>query len=188
MGKKLITILVLTFAYSLLRYVVFGPVDLIHTPVYLLNKSVSMTSVICLFLSLRYFGKRNPAGAKYFGIASFHTASAHILLSLSILSAAYYPKFFHVDKMNLVGELTMMFGVVAAYLYLFICPVRQGAAFPVIYQIVAVLMIGGHLVSMGLKGWLAVSQWYGGLPPISLISFIFLVACLGLLLRPQPKE
>ncbi len=187
MIKKLILILTCTTLYTIIRYAVFGHVSVAHIPVYLLNKSISMGSVICLFLAALGYRSGKAAEAKFFGVASFHCVCMHILLSLSILSAAYYPKFFGADKMNLVGELTLLFGALATYFYFFVCPVRAGSVHLRKFQLLASALIGGHLVAMGWAGWWSVGKWHGGLPPISLISFLFAGASFVLFLRPARR-
>jgi hypothetical protein len=44
------------------------------------------------------------------------------------------------------------------------------------FLLIAMLLSAMHLFFMGYKGWLDPSGWAGGMPPISLISFvIFLI-------------
>ncbi len=80
--------------------------------------------------------------------------------------------------MNLSGELTVLFGVLAAYCFWVL---RNR---PWVYQVLATLCIAGHLVTMGFNGWLAVAKWHGGLPPISLISMVLATTSLLLFLQP----
>lgn len=176
MIRSLVSVLVCTTLYTIIRYVVCGPVSLIHVPVYLLNKSVSMASVVLFFLSALQYRKGRLEDAKFLGMASFHCAGVHILLSLSILSAAYYPKFFGADKMNLSGEAMLLFGILAAYCYLFVCKIRKGFFSEKAFRFLVGLFLSGHLVAMGWSGWLTPAKWHGGLPPISLVSFAFVAA------------
>ncbi len=37
---------------------------------------------------------------------------------------------------------------------------------------VALILVVGHLVPLGLKGWLAPGGWHAGLPPISLLACV----------------
>ena len=188
MITKLIAILLCTTAYTIVRYVIFGHVSPIHMPVYLLNKSVSMASMFFLFLAAMPLAKERTEETRFWGIASFHFACLHILLSLAILSSAYYPKFFGTDKMNLTGEVTVLFGILTAYCYWF---ARNGKSFFIrrwVIQLLAGIFVAGHLVAMGFGGWLEVEKWHGGLPPISLISFIFAMISLGLFLKTRKDK
>ncbi len=169
MIKKFSLILIFTSLYAFIRYVIFGHVSLNHIPVYLLNKSISMASVLFLLLTAINYVQNQNEKIRFWGMASLHSAYLHILLSLAILSREYYPKFFEIEKMNLTGELTILFGVFAAYC---LWRIRGNGS---ILQIFASLFIAGHLIAMGFTGWLTVEKWYGGMPPISLLSFIFIM-------------
>jgi hypothetical protein len=48
--------------------------------------------------------------------------------------------------------------------------------------ILSCVFVAAHLVGMGILGWVNVGGWHGGLPPISLISFLFSIAGLVLFL------
>ena len=180
MMKWPVLILLSTTIYSLIRYTLFAQVAPMHIPVYLLNKSVSMAAAIFLLAAAWNRANGNAEKMRFWGAASFHAALVHVLLSLSILNSAYFPKFFNTDKMNLTGELSILFGVLAAYCYICIRignPARKGSGN---LQLLSSLFLAGHLIVMGYAGWRTVSGWPGFMPPISLISFI--CAFLSLLL------
>lgn len=177
-----------TSVYTVVRYVAFGEVSPAHIPVYLLNKSVSMASVICLLPTAINHAKGHPKETRYWGTAALNCAFVHILLSLTILSDAYYPKFFGTEKMNLTGELTMLLGVLTTC-----CFWRFNTACSDFIQrrlrlVLACAFVAGHLAAMGLPGWLAPGKWHGGLPPISLVSFVFAVASLVIFLKSGAKK
>ena len=175
MKLKLITVLFLTTLYTIIRYIIFGNVDPINFPSYLLNKSVSMASAIYILFASISYAKGQIDEMKFWGSISWYTAILHVLFSLSLLSRSYYSKFFGLEKMNLIGELTILFGVVAIFTFWFI---RAGKKiFKNIYllQILARLFVAAHLIVMGFAGWMNISKWHGGLPPISLLSFISLL-------------
>jgi hypothetical protein len=181
MSKKLIIILLISLIYTIVRYIIFGNVSLIQIPVYLVNKSVAMASVSFMFFAALNYKRQKENQARFWGKASLHSTIMHILLSLAILSKDYYPKFFATQKMNLTGELTIMFGVIATCFFLMTSNDKTISIGPRLLQFFAVLFVLGHLLSMGLGGWLAVDEWNGGLPPISLISFILATINLVLL-------
>lgn len=185
MVKKLIAVLLFTTLYAIIRYVLFGHVSPVHLPAYVLNKSVAMASVFFLFCASLNHAKGRVEKVRFWGAASLHFAYLHILLSLALLSSAYYPKFFGAEKMNLMGEFTVLFGVLAAYCFWI---TRSGKSVLMrlgIPQLLSSFFVAGHLVSMGFGGWLEVGKWYGGLPPISLISFVFAVISLALFLKAR---
>src|SRR3989338_7892142 len=56
---------------------------------------------------------------KYFGLFGFGLAAMHVIISLLIFSPAYYPKFFaESGKLNMTGELSLLFGVLAFFIFL----------------------------------------------------------------------
>ncbi len=172
MITKLLIVLLITTIYTIIRYVVFGNVDLIHLPIYLLNKSVSMAATIYILFASISYAKGRFKEVKYWGRISWYSVILHILFSFSILSSSYYPKFFGAEKMNLIGELTILFGAVATLTFWFLYTGKKTFKNVQLLQVLTGLLVAAHLVIMGFEGWLDVSKWYGGLPPISLLSFI----------------
>jgi hypothetical protein len=187
---KLIAVLLCTTLYTIIRYVIFGHVSPVHVPVYLLNKSVSMASVVLLSCAAFSYFKQCVDRLRFWGTASLHCACIHVLLSLAILSSAYYPKFFGAEKMNLTGEITILLGVLATYCFWLAHSGRSISARRGTFQLLASLFVGGHLVAMGFRGWLSVEKWHGGLPPISLVSLVFAVVALALfsISREEPPR
>jgi len=186
MMKWPVLVLVSTTIYSLIRYAVFAQVAPVHIPVYLLNKSISMASAIFLLTAAWNRAEGAADKMRFWGAASFHTALVHVLLSLCILNSAYFPKFFNADKMNLTGELSILFGVLTAYCYACLRMGSLNRKGPGNLQLFSSLCLTGHLAIMGFSGWLTVASWPGFLPPISLISFI--CAFLSLLLFWSSKN
>lgn len=180
MKGKLIAVLLCTTLYTIIRYVIFGHVSPIHVPAYLLNKSVSMASVVFLSYTAFSYSKQRVDSLRFWGTASLHCACIHTLLSLTILSSAYYPKFFNTEKMNLTGEVTILFGVLATYCFWLAHSGKSVLVRRRIFQLLSGFLVVGHLVVMGFGGWLNVEKWHGGLPPISLVSLVFAIASLVL--------
>jgi len=172
MKTKLISVLILTTLYTIIRYIVFGNVDPIHLPIYLLNKSVSMAATIYLLFASVSYARGEFEKVKYWGNISWYSAILHVLLSFSILSSSYYPKFFGTEKMNLIGELTILFGAAATLTFWFLYNSKKIFKNMLLLQVLTGLLVIAHLVVMGFEGWLNISKWYGGLPPISLLSFV----------------
>lgn len=44
------------------------------------------------------------------------------------------------------------------------------------FLLVAMILGGAHLFFMGYEGWLNPAGWHGGIPPVSLVAFVFFVA------------
>ncbi|MBI1354356.1 MAG: hypothetical protein GC160_08415 [Acidobacteria bacterium] len=194
-------------AYAILRYNIFGPVEWIHLPSFVINKSFGLGAVV--FLSCSYLvgkwikaypsdPKRRRSLAKFLGLTGLYFAGLHIMLSLALLSPAYYGKFY-IDggKMNLMGEVTFLFGALAIGFLMF----PAITTLPLMYEALggerwqrmqrmgywALAMLAGHTFTMGWSGWLEPAGWHGGMPPISVWAFAFAVAALVAKAVSKPK-
>ena len=171
-----IIILCLTFAYTLIRYIGFGDVDITQIPVFLINKSISMSSVIFLFLSAYYFSKNQTTKSKFWGKDAFFSAILHILFSLSILSDSYYSKLFMAGRLTWQGGLFILFGILAIFLFFIYKNSEINDRQCRKYCQLAMFCLFFHLFFLGSSGWFNINSWHGYLPPISLISFLFVLA------------
>ena len=133
---------------------------------------------------------------KFCGLMGFFLAGIHALLSLCLLDATYYPKFFAPDgRLNLVGESAMLVGVVALFALLSpaitTLPMMPKAIGGVRWKrsqrlgYAGLVLVLAHLVFMGLSGWLAPSGWNWSLPPISLLAAVAAAVPLLLKLRRE---
>ena len=178
--------------YAIIRYHLAGDVAWAHFPLFIVNKATSLAAVF--FVASSYLvGKvihwhdhdtaLRLVVIKFCGLVGFFLAGIHALLSLSLLSPAYYGKYFDPDgRLNLEGELALVVGVVA--LFMLMSPAIT--TLPMMPKAiggrrwkrsqrlgyVALLLVVVHLVALGLEGWLAPAGWNGGLPPISLVAVV----------------
>lgn len=191
--------LAVTSGYAIVRYVIFGPVPGSQFPVYLLNKSVAWRSLslVCIALSIgalsrispRYFGQWMDQ-RKFIGISGFALATVHVMMSLSIMTPAYYPSFFDVESpaFTPLVELTIAMGTVS-WILLFTLVIasipsvqmtmsrRYWLRWQYVAGMGAALLGGGHVL-YGFSGWWAPGSWYGGLPPITFLSLLAVVVML----------
>jgi len=181
-----------SLVYAIVRYHLAGDVPWHHFPLFILNKAASLAAV--LFVASSYLvGKifkwhdNDPAlrlvVIKFCGLLGFFLAGAHAFFSLSLLTPAYYAKYFvEGGRLNLQGELAMSVGVIA--LFFLMAPAittlpgmpkalggwrwkrSQRAGY------FALLLVVVHLITLGWKGWLAPKGWHGGLPPISMVAVL----------------
>lgn len=183
------------FGYAILRYNVFQGVEWSHVPLFIVNKSVAFAGVI--FVAMAYLAGKSfggPAGsetararAKFLGMTGFAMLTVHVLMSMVLLSPANYEKFYEASgRLNLTGELTFLFGVLAYGCLLF----PAIATAPYMYDALgmerwlkaqhmgyaALALACGHTVAMGSKGWIDVSAWPGAMPPITLLGFLAALA------------
>ncbi len=193
-------VLVVTFAYAIVRYNVFKGVSWERLPLYISNKAIALVAAVFIALSYmlgplaRYWpGTMVPLTGlrKYFGLLGFGLAAAHGLISLLLFSPANYPKFFAADgTLNFTGELSMLFGVLAFFVFVAVAI----TSIPVIEQsmpaerwnavqrlgYLGLLLVLLHVVVMGLEGWLTPALWPAGMPPISLVAAVVIAAALSL--------
>lgn len=173
-----IAIFLASTLYAIIRYNIFNDVGWSDLPLYVLNKIISMTSVILLAIALG--AKRRNSNIIYKRILKNLRGLIfiHLIISLLILTPAYFPKFFDDDKLNTVGQLSMLAGVFALFQmnntrYIKLTQIGLSINFYKRYGFeILMVLISLHLFIMGYSSWLEMSRWPGGLPPISLLSFI----------------
>ncbi len=160
-------------AYAVLRYNIFQAISFEHLPLYVTNKALALSIVVLIFFRL-FTKKENHA---FYDITIYAQLLMHVFISLALLSPAYYPKFFLESKINITGELSLLFGVTALVMFLMRLFVRQHKKFSSIKLPISVVLflVSAHVFSMGISGWITPLKWSGYLPPISLIAFVILI-------------
>lgn len=175
-----------SLAYAILRYNIFKEVPWKNLPLWVTNKAFALTALILIGYS---FCAPRTKPKKEIGLLGFFVALIHVILSLILLSPAYYEKFYEADgKMVLIGEIAILVGVLS-FAFLFLAAYQS---FPrlrdktecnlrLIHQLVlgSLLLNLVHVFVMGYKGWINMSSWPGMIPPITLVSFILCVLFLG---------
>ena len=185
----------LFFVYAFIRYNVIRDVPLEEIPLYIVNKVLAISSAVLIGFSFllgpltrfwpRTFERtlylRKPLGVFGFGIAALHS-----VISLALLSPAYYPNFFlESGKLNFTGEVSLLFGILA----LFIFSIVALTSIPAIasqmkleqwklIQRLGYLAYGFvllHVVVMGFRGWLSSNSYLYGFISISLVSALFII-------------
>jgi DMSO/TMAO reductase YedYZ heme-binding membrane subunit len=190
-GGIIIITTVLSIGYAVLRYHIFGEVPWKDLPLYVLNKGISLSSLILLSFNfslgpLKNVGIKIPenwlSARKSMGIAGFLFAFIHIFMSISILNPKYYSVFFMADgTLSIEGGLSLLGGILS-FVFLWVYNTSFSSRLKEDKRIIAIItsrrfliyaffFTGVHLFFMGYKGWGDSSGWQGGLPPVSLISF-----------------
>ncbi len=207
----LAVIFTLFFLYTIARYVVFKGLPPTQIPFYLMNKTIAITTVAMLGISLG-LGPLNKilngkyesiVGAKkYFGLVGFGLAAIHTIMSLALLKPSYYGKFFEGDRLNFTGETSLLFGTLALFLFSVLAIVSipsvseklDKKAWDNISRIgfLGFGLVMLHVFVMGYSGWLDTSRWPGKMLPISLIAFLMIlivfIVKLFSSLKPAQKE
>ncbi len=161
-------------AYAILRYNIFQAISFEHLPLFIANKAFALSVVLLMFY--RPFIQKDDTS--FYDTSVFTLLLMHVLISMTILSPDYYPKFFQESQMNLRGELSLLFGIAAFVTFIVLQFILQKKKISLTFKLqvwTALALIAGHLLSMGLSGWLTPEKWSGYLPPISLIAFVILV-------------
>lgn len=194
-GRLILVTTLMSIGYSILRYNILGDVPWKDVPFFILNKGISLAALILLILNFS-LGPLKQLGIslydqlldarKSLGIVGCILAFTHLIMSVAILNPSYYPSFFY-DEGTLTsrGGLSLLGGVLS-FVFLLIYYVSFKQDLKKQYKIIRVItsrevimsvlfFIGVHLFFFSYPGWVTVHKWQGGLPPISLISFIILL-------------
>ena len=188
------SLLLVTFAYASVRYVYFGPVLAIHMPLYVLNKAFawSGTGLLATALAVGPLVRLLPTWQgllgyrRSLGLYGVMLAILHLLLSLPILNMFYYTNFFQIDgTLKVTSELSFL----AGSLGLLLLAIAGLTSLPGIQQAMpvkhwrhwqgmanwALLLTFAHSAWLGWNGWWQPGQWYGSLPPITLLSCLMIL-------------
>lgn len=150
----------------------------IDFPTYVFNKVLSLSALILFVLNHFYKNKKRINSSNFLQEFAIIFVLLHVLISFIVLTPNYFSKFFAESKFNLTGGLSILFGILAIG---FLLPLINKSTFKEIYnrfnnkKFVAnifFVLTTMHVLVMGFKGWFEPQTWPGGLPPITLISFI----------------
>ena len=117
MKKNTATYVILVFPftliYSIVRYNIFKDVPWTDLPLYVMNKALSFAAIIYITTYLILDKKdHHELGTKIRKYAT-NLVFIHLTISLIILTPSYYQKFFDGMKFNMIGQLSLLAGVVA---------------------------------------------------------------------------
>lgn len=190
---------VLSLGYAVVRYCIFKDVSWHQLPLFIMNKAVSLSSVVLLAifyttrwrhqLSFRRFTV-SPKVTKNCRSTGYLYLLIHVMISTLLLKPAYYPQLYDQGKFNFSGELMLLFGIISILVFAAlkanrISPNKAGNSLPGRVQYfflgnTALLLISGHLFLLGLNNWLTPAEWPGYLPPITLLAFFGITVLQGM--------
>lgn len=172
-------VLCLTLAYATLRYNIFGGVSWDRWPLFITNKSLSWASLV--LFSAAYL-TRDKARARSHGLTGFCLLLAHVLVSFAILDQKNYAKIFSNGALSAAGWTSILAGTAGTLLFLvpaLISSERMRSSLGAeqwrrLQQLgyFGLALTCVHLLTLGVKGWVAPHTWPGYLPPITLLSFL----------------
>lgn len=176
--------------YAIVRYVVFKGVPWSHVPVYVTNKSLALLGIGMLALAVARREER-----RWLGLSGLALILLHVVMSLAILSPAYFAKLYAeptgAKGLSLSGEVAMMSGAVGLMLLLgqawltALNPERQGngasnATVSMRKLGWGVLACGAaHCLALGWDGWWPPSSWPGMMPPITMLGVVVVLGAIA---------
>jgi len=192
-GMIIAWVCVFSLGYAVLRYHIAGDVPWKDFPFFIMNKGISLAAFILLTFNftigpLYNLGVKVPEGwlnsRKALGMTGFILVLIHALMSFMLFKISVYSKFFETDDtITLMAGLSMLAGVLSMVILWVInlsfqTYLSEDKAFIQFitsrkFLLTAMLLGAAHLFFMGYKGWLNPSGWQSGLPPISLVAFVF---------------
>lgn len=208
--KGSLWVLVFALAYAIVRYNIARDVPYDQLPLYIGNKAMAMGTVIIIGLSFALgplahfwpgtFTRFTPLKKSY-GLIGFAVAAVHAIMSLILLSPAYYSRLYLASgKLTANGELTMLLGILAFVVFATVAATSLPGVASTMQPdqwkrmmrlgYLAYFLVLLHVGIMGWGGWWRASSWQWGLASISLVScfVIVVVMCLRLFVAGSKKE
>jgi hypothetical protein len=82
----------------------------------------------------------------------------------------------------------MLMGTLAVYCFWRLKAAGIKPALRRTLTLLACSLVAFHLFAMGFDGWLAVQKWNGGMPPITLLSFLLVISSLIVFLWAKERH
>lgn len=170
----------LALGYATLRYNVLKGVPWSDWPAYTANKALGVGALLSMAAAI--FRLRQPArSGTPFLIWAGALALTHSLLSFALLDPVYYPRLFESGKLTSIAGLSLTLGA------LLMTGLELGARRAGVWshglrlRVLALIAFGTgvHAALPALSTWFEPASWPGGLPPLTLISFLTGALTLG---------
>ncbi len=175
-------VVAVSIGYALIRYIGFGDVPARQFPLYVANKGAAMASLLLLGMSLLARSRENR---KVFGKSGFLLLAAHSVISITILTPAYFSSYFHEDGTFVWRvETGLAFGVagIVVGVYLFFAAPKGNGSSSLRRGVGRLILVTSafHTALLGYPSWRAIDTWPAYLPPITLLATITAVVMLVL--------
>jgi len=191
----IISTLLLSLLYVVVRYHIFGDVEWREFPLYTFNKTMALSGFLLVTYNfsvgpLKNIGIKIPdtwlEARNTLAMTGFLFLFIHVFISFLLFSPAHYGKFFEADgTLTLMAGLSMLAGIIGFVLLwmmniTFQSYMRENEAFVTFitsrkFLLWALIFGGLHLLFIGYSGWLNPSGWQAGIPPVSLVAMLFFV-------------
>lgn len=159
--------------YATVRYNVFKGVPWVDWPAYTVNKALAVGSLLIIVAAVVRLGRPLARTGVLLGWAGV-LALAHSLLSFALLNPTYYTRLFADNRLTAVAGLSLTLGaLLMAGLDL---GARRAAGWSsrLRHGLLALIAFGSglHAALPAISTWVQPASWPGGLPPLTLISFL----------------
>lgn len=188
--------MLIALGYAVLRYHIFGGVPWKDLPLFILNKGIALGAFVLIAFNFSFGPAKNLGipipeawlnARKALAMSGFLLVMVHALMSFLLFSPAIYSKFFEADgSLTGVAGISMLAGILSfvvlwVFNFSFQTQLRKDKAIIGFitsrrFLLWTFLLGGVHVFFMGNQGWIKPSDWHGGLPPISLLAFVFFVS------------
>lgn len=160
-------------AYATLRYNVFKGVPWQDWPAYTLNKALAVASLLLIAIAVWRLVRGRAGTSTVLGWAGA-LAFTHSLLSYALFTPLYFPRLFEAGRLTFSAGLAITLGV-GAMVAMELGARRSGPWSPNLRHAALALIAfasGVHAALPALATWIDPTTWPGGLPPLTLISFL----------------
>ena len=174
-------VLLISIFYAWIRYITFGPYTT-DDFWFIVNKGLAFGIVGIMFVAFLPISNKKLQ-RKIVGLFAFYISLAHFLVSLILLPQKYYVNHYLPDgrlcfdfKMAIISGVVTFAMLVLIYVY-FTLPKKTGVNPKIFCCMSGILYFAmlSHVYFLGRHNWINSGQWYGGLVPITLISFVLLI-------------
>ena len=199
----IVLVMIASAGYATLRYNVCKGVPWADWPTWTLNKAFAVASLALLLVAIILRRSNLKFSCDKIFSASVGMAALHVILSLMLMTPDYYGKFFFDGKLTASAGWSMFFGVIAAVL---MARRGRGSALkstlkkPLAHEaesgmtkrlwmvVVVAVLVAIHTLLQGWAGWFDWEEWPGGLPPITLVSFVLGTSALFVAAWPTKNQ
>ncbi|MET0371990.1 MAG: hypothetical protein ABW039_11515 [Sphingobium sp.] len=163
----------LALGYATLRYNGFKGVPWADWPAYTVNKALAVGALLIIAAGVIRLSRQSGRSGILLGWAGA-LALAHSLLSFAMLNPTYYGRLFDTGKLTALAGLSLTLGALSMA-GLELGARRASAWSPALrHRTLALIAFasGVHAALPALASWVEPATWPGGMPPLTLISFL----------------
>lgn len=189
-ARLIATIVATATVYATVRYNVFKGVPWGDWPHFIGNKILAVSALVLISAAVLRLVFSRDSQIRRIMAAGSAMALAHTLISFGLFQPSYFDKYFAGTKLTLPGGLSLVLAAFAMALLNW-GKGQRGSSRPgqsaLLLGVIA-LLSGVHAGFPSVATWLEPWTWPGGLPPITLISFLIGLFAMLLGLRARRRR